>query len=312
MADEQGRKNQSRFTRWVSGGGARPSNKVEMEEVTLVPDLETYQPGDTAQILVQSPFTPAEGLLTVTRSGILYTERFKIEDGSTTLEIPIKVEYIPNLNVRVDLTGSAPRTGDDGEPLVDLPYRPAYASAELNLQIPPLERTLSLEVSPTREKLEPGSSTSLTVSLKDADGNVVVIGGKTGSGDNRFEYFAKGGKLISSRVVNRTATFAFFIGDRYFGVLTAFMPGEAAAEEALAGALQRRFGALGEQRQDPVGVARAAGGGHGWERTSAACGLHGRGVPNQGRGETRAVPAVADPRLRRRKGEQNQQKLRHP
>jgi uncharacterized protein YfaS (alpha-2-macroglobulin family) len=175
VTDEQGRKNQSRFRRWVSGGRRPAANKVEMEEVTLVPDLETYQPGDTAQILVQSPFTPAEGLLTVSRSGILYTERFKIEDGSTTLEIPIKDEYIPNLNIRVDLTGSAPRTDENGEPLAaeGVPSRPAYASAELNLKIPPLERTLSLEVSPTREKLEPGSSASLTVSLKDANGNPV-------------------------------------------------------------------------------------------------------------------------------------------
>jgi uncharacterized protein YfaS (alpha-2-macroglobulin family) len=173
VTDEQGRKNQSRFTRWVSGGHYPPSRKVEQEKVTLIPDLETYQPGDTAKILVQSPFSPAEGLLTVSRSGILYTERFSIEDGSTTLEIPINEEYIPNLIVHVDLTGSAPRTGDMGEPLADLPSRPAYASGELNLKIPPLQRTLSLEVKPSREKLEPGSETSLTVLLKDANGNPV-------------------------------------------------------------------------------------------------------------------------------------------
>jgi hypothetical protein len=33
----------------------------------------------------------------------------------------------------------------------------------------------------------------------------------------------------SSRAVNRTATFVFFIGDRYFGVLTAFVPGKEAS-----------------------------------------------------------------------------------
>ena len=37
------------------------------------PDKDEYQPGDTAKILVQPPFTPAEILLTVSRSGILYT-----------------------------------------------------------------------------------------------------------------------------------------------------------------------------------------------------------------------------------------------
>jgi uncharacterized protein YfaS (alpha-2-macroglobulin family) len=64
VTDEHGRKNQSRFTRWVSGGQEPTSRKLEQEAVTLIPDKETYQPGDTAQILVQSPFTPAEGMLT--------------------------------------------------------------------------------------------------------------------------------------------------------------------------------------------------------------------------------------------------------
>ena len=99
-------KNQSQFTRWVSGGDLPPSRNVELEQVTLIPDQETYQPGDTASILVQSPFSPAEGLLTVSRSGMLYTERFQITDSTTTLEIPIEDAHIPNLNVKVDLTGA--------------------------------------------------------------------------------------------------------------------------------------------------------------------------------------------------------------
>jgi hypothetical protein len=49
VTDEQGRKNQSRFTRWVSGGEQPPSRTVEQETANLIPDQETYQPGDTAQ-----------------------------------------------------------------------------------------------------------------------------------------------------------------------------------------------------------------------------------------------------------------------
>ena len=170
VTDELGRKNQSRFTRWVSGGQQPPSRSVEQEKVTLIPDKETYQPGDTAEILVQSPFTPTEGLLTVSRSGILYTTRFRVEDGSATLKVPIEEEYIPNLNIQVDLVGSAPRTDDRGETLENLPPRPAYATGQLNLNIPPLERTLSLQVTPDETKLEPGGETILAVVVKDANG----------------------------------------------------------------------------------------------------------------------------------------------
>jgi hypothetical protein len=57
------------------------------------------------------------------------------------------------------------------------------------------------------------------------DGTLMNCGGKTGSGDNRFETVAADGRSIASRAVSRTATFVFYVGDRYFGVVTAFVPG---------------------------------------------------------------------------------------
>ncbi|MBN1451792.1 MAG: hypothetical protein JW963_12320, partial [Anaerolineales bacterium] len=171
--DEQERGNQTQITRWVSGGELPPSREVEQEEATLIPDKETYQPGDVAEILVQSPFVPAQGLLTLSRNGFVYTERFEIEEGSYTLKVPIEEKYIPNLNVQVDLVGSAPRTDDQGEPLSGVPDRPAYASGTLNLSIPPLSRTLALELTPQETELEPGAETNLNIVLKDANGEPV-------------------------------------------------------------------------------------------------------------------------------------------
>jgi uncharacterized protein YfaS (alpha-2-macroglobulin family) len=173
VTDELGRKNQSQFTRWVSGGQQPPARKVEQETVTLIPDKETYQPGDVAQILVQSPFSPAEGLLTVNRSGILYTQRFHIEKDGITLSIPIEDKYIPNINIEVDLVGSAPRTNDLGEAIPNAPPRPAYATGQLNVKIPPLQRTLALEVTPAAKELEPGQETTIDVVVKAANGQPV-------------------------------------------------------------------------------------------------------------------------------------------
>ena len=174
VVDEMGRKNQSQLTRWVSGGERPPSRQVELENVTLIPDKETYQPGDVAEVLVQSPFLPAEGLMTVSRNGILYTERFQIEDGSVTLRIPIEEKYMPNLNIQVDLVGSAVRTDDQGEPMPDVPRRPAYATAQLTLNISTLQRTLKLDVTPEAKELEPGGETNLNLVLKDANGEPVA------------------------------------------------------------------------------------------------------------------------------------------
>jgi hypothetical protein len=173
VTDQHGRRNRSQLTRWVSGGQSPPSRKVEQETVTLIPDKESYQPGDTARVLVQAPFSPAEGMLTVSRSGILYTERFEMGEDSITLEVAIAEEHLPNLVLQVDLVGSAPRLDDQGEVVEDIPPRPAYASGQLQLSIPPLQRTLSLEVTPRDTELEPGGETLIDLVLSDADGQPV-------------------------------------------------------------------------------------------------------------------------------------------
>jgi len=60
----------------------------------------------------------------------------------------------------------------------------------------------------------------------DAEGTGIPVGGKTGSGDNRYKTFARGGGLVSSRPVSRTAAFVFYIGDRYCGIITASAAGK--------------------------------------------------------------------------------------
>lgn len=60
-------------------------------------------------------------------------------------------------------------------------------------------------------------------------GRLIPVGGKTGTGDQRFDTYGAGGRLINSRVVNRSATFVFNIDERFFGTLIAYVPGAQAA-----------------------------------------------------------------------------------
>ena len=76
--------------------------------------------------------------------------------------------------------------------------------------------------------VEGGTAKRVQGTFKLQDGSVLTMGGKTGTGDNRIESVGAGGRIISSRAINRTATFVFYIGDRHFGTLTAFVPGRAA------------------------------------------------------------------------------------
>ncbi len=68
-------------------------------------------------------------------------------------------------------------------------------------------------------------------------GRVLPIGGKTGTGDNRFQEFGAHGGPVGSKAENRTAAFVFFIGDRLYGTVLAFVPGKAAANYKFTSAL---------------------------------------------------------------------------
>lgn len=173
VTDDTGHENRTELTQWVSGGEGRPTRGVDQEQVTIVPDAEAYQPGDTAELLVQAPFSPAHGIVTIARGEILSTEAFTAEDGSAVIEIPIEDAWIPNVTVQVDMVGADERTADDGTPLPDLPERAAYATGQISLSIPPITRTLDVVATPAAETLEPGDDTSVTVAVTDADGEPV-------------------------------------------------------------------------------------------------------------------------------------------
>ncbi|HEX6112271.1 MAG TPA: transglycosylase domain-containing protein [Geminicoccaceae bacterium] len=78
--------------------------------------------------------------------------------------------------------------------------------------------------------VEAGTARRLQGAFRYGDKEPLPVGAKTGTGDNRKKYFARGGQLVREEVVNRTATVVFFIGDAFFGNLTVYVPGPAAAD----------------------------------------------------------------------------------
>lgn len=85
--------------------------------------------------------------------------------------------------------------------------------------------------------VENGTARRAFGAVAGADGKPMVIGGKTGTGDNRQRRFAPGRGQVQSVARSRTATFVFFIGDRYFGTVTAYVEGAEAARYHFTSAL---------------------------------------------------------------------------
>jgi membrane peptidoglycan carboxypeptidase len=64
-----------------------------------------------------------------------------------------------------------------------------------------------------------------------ASGKEIPTGGKTGSGDNEYK------TRRFTKAISRTGTFAFYIGERYFGVVTAYVGGDKAGNYVFTSAL---------------------------------------------------------------------------
>ncbi len=98
-----------------------------------------------------------------------------------------------------------------------LEYQPTTSERVLSTELAEVVRRALIGV------VEEGTAKRLKRALVRRDGSVVEIGGKTGTGDHRFDTYGRGGRLISSRVVDRSATLVFLIGDRYFGTMMAYV-----------------------------------------------------------------------------------------
>jgi alpha-2-macroglobulin len=176
VIDDRERRNESELTFWVPGGKQPPRRDLAQEKIELIPDRKDYQAGDTAEILVQAPFYPAEGMLTLRRSGLVTSERFTLASASHTLKIPITEDLVPNVHVQVDLAGASSRTDSEGKTDGKLPKRPAFASGTLDLSVPPLKRKLAITATPRDKETEPGAETFVDIELLDAGGKPVSGG----------------------------------------------------------------------------------------------------------------------------------------
>ncbi len=174
ILDSKGRANTTTITFWVTGGDRLPSRDVKREEAQIIPDKKEYQQGDVAELLIMSPFAPAEALVTWRRSGIVKTERLTLQGSTAVVKVPITDAMVPNLYVHVDLVGEAPRLNDKGDADPALPKRVAYAGGEINLPIPPKRRTLTVTATPNATKFSPGETAKISVDVKDVDGRPVA------------------------------------------------------------------------------------------------------------------------------------------
>lgn len=153
----------------TSDAGETSWGDTDTKSVELVPDRKSYELGQTARVLVKSPFKSAEALVTIERGGVYSQRRVTLSGPMPTVEVPITDDLRPNAFVSVLLvrgrSKAAPAklgAADVGAPT----FRLGYASLPIN----PEARRLAVAVKPSKTELRPGEPLDVDVDVKDRAG----------------------------------------------------------------------------------------------------------------------------------------------
>ncbi|HPS79391.1 MAG TPA: alpha-2-macroglobulin family protein, partial [Thermoanaerobaculaceae bacterium] len=166
--DARGNKVTASTDFYVFGTGYTPWRMDQENRIELVPERPSYKPGETARVLVKSPWERTTALVTVERAGVLESEVRELSGTMPVLEIPISAEHIPNVFVSAVLLRGRAAAPPDPE-LVD-PGRPAYRIGYCALSVPPAGRKLQVAVKAERPEYRPGQPATVVVTVGGEDG----------------------------------------------------------------------------------------------------------------------------------------------
>jgi uncharacterized protein YfaS (alpha-2-macroglobulin family) len=145
-------------------GGKEPLawKKPRQGVFELSTDKKKYKPGETAKLIIKSPFQKGELLIILEearRNKYVYA---RVEGGKAVYKIPIRSEYVPNLPVHVVLMRG--RLGESSEG--DERYRPQTLASSLDIEIEPSKNKVYVGIKHPKT-VQPGSTVPVTVTLKD-------------------------------------------------------------------------------------------------------------------------------------------------
>ncbi|MCP5009337.1 MAG: hypothetical protein GY942_05080 [Aestuariibacter sp.] len=188
---------------WVSGSNYVSWRRVNDHSFELISDTSAYKPGDTAEILIASPFQgDAYALVTVERGHIKSQEVLHLTSNSTIYRLPITGEMAPNVFVSVLVIKGI----DENNPAPDFKLGMTQFTVERE------EQALTIELTPDKTVAGPGDTVNYTVRVTDFRGQPVAAEVSLSLSD-----------LAALSIADRTELpiLDYFYSERYLSVNTA-------------------------------------------------------------------------------------------
>jgi alpha-2-macroglobulin len=147
---------------WISGPDYISWRRENHDRITLISDKSAYDVGETAEILIPSPFeAPHWALVTVEREGVRRYEILRLETNSTIYRLPIEANDIPNVYVSVVLIKARDNQAA------------AFKMGVLPLDVRPTPRMLTVRVEADRDRAGPGEEVTYTLTALGPGGQPV-------------------------------------------------------------------------------------------------------------------------------------------
>ncbi|MBN1877878.1 MAG: Ig-like domain-containing protein [Anaerolineae bacterium] len=134
------------------------------EALTLIADKESYAPGDTARLIVESQYA-GPALLTFERATTRREQLIELITPTTLIDVPILPDDVPNIYVTVNIWQEQPQEFD--------PY--SYNSipdaqlhtASINLSVPTTDKQLTITLTPDKATYAPREEATFTARVTD-------------------------------------------------------------------------------------------------------------------------------------------------
>ena len=171
---------------YLLGAGYTAWQRYDHNRIDLVADKSTYKPGDTAKIMIQSPWEQATALVTTEREGVRTHRQFALTSTQQSIDVPIAETDIPNVFVSVLLVkgrskpiepvtaqagAAAAKTSEDAkEDDPSDPGKPSFRLGYVELSIEDAAKRLTVAVAANKEEYRPANTASVSVDVKDRQG----------------------------------------------------------------------------------------------------------------------------------------------
>ncbi|HWW60191.1 MAG TPA: alpha-2-macroglobulin family protein, partial [Thermoanaerobaculia bacterium] len=167
-SDKEGRTTITKTSFYALGAGYTAWERTDGNHIELVPEKQTYRPGETARVMIKSPWEKATALVTTEREGVRTWKQFELTSTQQTISVPIAEKDIPNVFVSVLLLKGRTQKdpGKDGSD----PGKPAFRLGYIELKVIDAPKRLKVDVKANREEFRPATKAKIDVDVHDING----------------------------------------------------------------------------------------------------------------------------------------------